>query len=55
MNLCLYSEVVGIHVEFLAVQPAESGVRLLNVVQVLHGSVQSLQHNLPVGGHFRVG
>uniref|UniRef100_A0A3B4C3H5 Uncharacterized protein n=1 Tax=Pygocentrus nattereri TaxID=42514 RepID=A0A3B4C3H5_PYGNA len=49
-----YHEVVGIHVQFLRVQLAELGVGGLDVVQVLHGSVQPTHDGLTVSSHFRV-
>uniref|UniRef100_A0A3B4C7H4 Uncharacterized protein n=1 Tax=Pygocentrus nattereri TaxID=42514 RepID=A0A3B4C7H4_PYGNA len=50
----LHISVVGIHVQFLRVQHTELGVGGLDVVQVLHGSVQPTHDGLTVSSHFRV-
>ena len=50
----IYPEVVGIHVQFLRMQHTELGVGGLDVVHVLHGSVQPTHDGLAVSSHFRV-
>ena len=45
-----YPEVVGIHVQFLGVQHAELCICASDVVHVLQGSVQSVQHHFAVSG-----
>uniref|UniRef100_A0A4W6BUS3 Uncharacterized protein n=1 Tax=Lates calcarifer TaxID=8187 RepID=A0A4W6BUS3_LATCA len=47
-------QVIGIHVEYFIVQPAQISVCLLDVIHVLHCFVQCLQHHLAMGYHFGV-
>uniref|UniRef100_A0A3B4C5B3 Uncharacterized protein n=1 Tax=Pygocentrus nattereri TaxID=42514 RepID=A0A3B4C5B3_PYGNA len=46
--------VIRVHVEFLTVEQAQTGVGRLYVVQVLHSLVQSSQHDFAVRSHLRV-
>uniref|UniRef100_A0A3B4C7B6 Uncharacterized protein n=1 Tax=Pygocentrus nattereri TaxID=42514 RepID=A0A3B4C7B6_PYGNA len=50
----IYPEVVGVHVYFLRVHHTELGVGGLDVVQVLHSSVQPTHYGLSVISHFGV-
>lgn len=49
-----YSKVIRIHLDFLKMQPAQSGIGALHVVHVLHCFVQSLQHHFAMSRHFGV-
>uniref|UniRef100_A0A3B4C5N6 Uncharacterized protein n=1 Tax=Pygocentrus nattereri TaxID=42514 RepID=A0A3B4C5N6_PYGNA len=48
------SRLVGIHVKFLRVHNTQTCVDGLDVVQVLHGSVQPTHDGLTVSSHFGV-
>uniref|UniRef100_A0A8C4DPA9 Uncharacterized protein n=1 Tax=Dicentrarchus labrax TaxID=13489 RepID=A0A8C4DPA9_DICLA len=49
-----YPEVIRIHMDFLRVLHAQLGIDVLDVVHVLHSSVQPTHHCLTVLGHQRV-
>uniref|UniRef100_A0A8C0GD78 Uncharacterized protein n=1 Tax=Chelonoidis abingdonii TaxID=106734 RepID=A0A8C0GD78_CHEAB len=49
-----HPEVLGIHMQLVAVQLAQLGVRGLDVVQVLHSVPKGGQHLLAVGTHLGV-
>lgn len=49
-----YPEVVRIHMQFLVVHLAQFNIMVLDAIQVLHGFIQGLKHNLAVGGHFGI-
>uniref|UniRef100_A0A8C0IMG9 Uncharacterized protein n=1 Tax=Chelonoidis abingdonii TaxID=106734 RepID=A0A8C0IMG9_CHEAB len=53
-ELPTHPEVLGIHMQLVAVQLAQLGVRGLDVVQVLHSVPKGGQHLLAVGTHLGV-
>uniref|UniRef100_A0A8C3T693 Uncharacterized protein n=1 Tax=Chelydra serpentina TaxID=8475 RepID=A0A8C3T693_CHESE len=53
-SLLTHPEVLGVHMQLVAVQLAQLGVGGLDVVQVLHGLPEGGQHLLAVGPHLGV-
>uniref|UniRef100_A0AAY5EQM5 Uncharacterized protein n=1 Tax=Electrophorus electricus TaxID=8005 RepID=A0AAY5EQM5_ELEEL len=51
MSAHQHLHIVGIHVQFLGVQDTQFSVGGLDVVHVLHGSLQTAQYNCSVGGN----